>query len=203
MQKLLIATRNSGKLGELKKLTADLPLEIVSLSDLGVTEEVVEDGKTYKENSQKKALFYSNLTNLPTLADDAGIEIAALNYEPGVKSRRWLGYEASDEELIEHMMKVSKELPDDDRDAYFTAVISLALPNGKVWSVKGKIKGIIAREPLFEHKKGYPYRSFFYLPQIGKYYHESSLTPEENRQHNHRIIALEKLKPILIKQLSL
>lgn len=199
MNKLLIATKNPGKIGEFRKFLSDLPFEIVSLSDLNITKDIEENGKTYKENSQKKALFFSKLSGLPTIADDGGIEIAALNNQPGVKTKRWLGHEATDEELIEHMIKLSKELPENNRTAYFRTVVSLALPSGKVWSTAGEVKGIIARKPHAKHLKGYPFRSFFYLPQIKKYYHENDLTIEEQKLYNHRYKAVQKLKPIIKK----
>ena len=198
MKKILIATKNKGKLSEFKEFLKGSPFKIVSLEDLKIKEDVDETGKTYKENSQKKALFYSKLSGLPALADDGGIEIAALNYEPGVRSRRWLGYEATDEELIEHMIKVSKDLRK-DRNAFFRTVVSFALPSGKVWSVKGEVKGIIAEKPFLKLLKGYPYRSFFYIPEINKYYHENQLSKEEQRVYNHRYKAMQKLIPKILK----
>jgi len=202
-QKLLIATHNPAKLHELSDLLSDLPVELVSLSDLGIHEEVEENGTTYTENSQTKALSYAKLSGLPALSDDGGIEIAALNNEPGVNSKVWLGKNTKEEELIAHMQKVTKELPDDNRNARFVVVLSLALPTGKMWSVTGEIEGIIAKEPFIKAKKGYPYRSFFFLPELNKYYFESELTPEEQKKYNHRVIAVEKLKPLLKKELSL
>lgn len=166
MNKILIATKNPGKLLEIKKFLSDFSLQIVSLSDVGITEDIDETGKTYEENSVRKAIFYSKKSNLPSIADDGGLEIEALNGEPGVKSRRWLGHEGTDEELIEHMSNVSKNLTDDNRKAFFRTVISFALPNGKVWSVDGQVEGIIVKKPYMKHSRGYPYRSFFYLPQI-------------------------------------
>lgn len=203
MKKLLIATKNPGKMGEFKEFLSDLSFEIVSLKDLNITEEVNENGMTYEENSQKKALFYANLSGLPTVADDGGIEIAALNNEPGVRSRRWLGHESTDEELMNHMIKISKELPENNRIAYFRTVVSLAQPNGEVCSVTGEVKGVIAKEPHWKALKGYPYRSFFYLPEIGKYYHESDLTPDEQKLYNHRYKAVQKLIPIVKRVLSI
>ena len=99
-------------------------------------------------------------------------------------------------------IKVSKELPDNNRTAYFKTVVSLALPNGKVWSVEGEVKGIIAKEPYVKLLKGYPFRSFFYLPEIKKYYHENDLTLAEQILYNHRYKAVEKLKPIIKEVLS-
>ncbi len=201
--KLLIATKNPGKLEEISSFLKDLNLEIISLSDVGIKEDVEETGKTYKENSQKKALFFAKKSNLPTIADDGGLEIDALNGEPGIKSRRWLGYEASDEELIEHMKKVSKDLPENNLGARFVDVISFAFPDGRVWSSGGELRGIIRYNPKLKILKGYPYRSFFYIPEIGKYYHENELTEEEEKIYNHRYKALVKIKEIIRRELNL
>lgn len=203
MKKLLIATTNPGKLREYKEFLADLPIQLVSLKDIVITEDIEETGKTYKENSQKKALFYAKKSGLPSISDDGGIEIKALNNEPGIKSRRWLGYEATDEDLVKHMMKVSKQLPDNNRTAVFKLVVSLALPNGQVWSRMGKVEGTIAKKPHMKHLHGYPYRSFFYLPEVQKYYHESELTKDEMKKYNHRYVAVSKLKLIIGKALGI
>ncbi len=201
MQKLLIATHNKGKLSEFTNFLSGLPLEILSLDDVGIDEDIDEDGKTYEENSQKKALFYAKKSGLPALSDDGGIEIAALNNEPGIRSRRWLGHESTDDELIEHMKKISATLPRDNRRAFFKTVVSLALPSGKVFSTAGEIEGEIAEKPLLKVLKGYPYRSFFYLPRIKKYYHESDLSDEEQKLYNHRYKAVQKLKPVIEREL--
>lgn len=202
-KKLLIATHNPAKLHELSELLIDLPVKLVSLADINIHDEVEENGTTYEENSQTKAISYSMKSGLPALSDDGGIEISALNNEPGVYSKVWLGKDTKEEDLIAHMQKVAKKLPADNRNARFVVVLSFALPNGKVWSIRGEVDGIIAKEPFIKGRKGYPYRSFFFLPQINKYYFESELTPVEQKKYNHRVIAVEKLKPILKKQLGL
>lgn len=197
MNKLLIATRNVGKVKELTEFLSNLPVQLVSLNDVGITEDIEEDGKTYMENSQKKALFFAKLSGFSAIADDGGLEIDALNGEPGIKSRRWLGHSATDEELIEHLKKVSKELPENNRNAQFKTVVSFALPDGRVWSSTGTVKGIIAKEPLVELSEGYPYRSFFFLPKLKKYYFEQQLSEQEKKLYNHRYKAVAKLKPII------
>lgn len=202
MNKLLIATRNAGKLFELSSFLSDFPIKTVSLADLGIKENVEETGKTYKENSQKKAVFYAKKSNLPAIADDGGLEIDALDGAPGIKSRRWLGYEASDEALLGHLANVAKNLSDDNRKAWFKTVISLAFPDGQVWSVSGEVEGIIVEKPHVKILKGYPYRSFFYLPKIKKYYHEDDLSEQEQKRYNHRYKAIMKLKPIIRKVLG-
>lgn len=199
MKKLLIATTNPGKLREYKDFLSNLPVELVSLKDLAISDDIEEKGKTYKENSKAKALFYSKKSGLPAISDDGGLEINALGGVPGIKSRRWLGFEASDEELISHMMRVSKKLPENNRKAIFRLVVSLALPNGKVYSREGKVEGTIAKKPHMKLLHGYPYRSFFYLPQAQKYYHESELTKDEMKKYNHRYMAVQKLKPTILR----
>ena len=203
MKKLFVATTNAGKLKEISNFLSELPLEIVSLADIGIKDDVKETGNSYQENSQIKALFYAKKSNLPTITDDGGVEIEAFNGAPGIKSKRWLGDGSTEQNIISHMIKVSSALSDDNRKAFFKTVISLALPNGKVWSVDGEIEGIIAKKPYLKILKGYPYRSFFYLPKIKKYYHEDQLDPEEQKEYNHRYKAIQKLKPILKRELSL
>lgn len=201
--KLLIATKNQGKVGEFKGFLKDLPFEVVSLKDLNITEDIEENGKTYLENSQKKALFFAKLSNLPTIADDGGIEIAALNNEPGIRTRRWLGHHMSDKEIITHMIKISKTLPKNNRGAFFKTVVTFSMPSGKVWSVNGEVEGIISDKPYLKLLQGYPYRSFFFLPKINKFYHEGELSKEEERLYNHRYKAVTKLKPVILRELSL
>lgn len=203
MKKLLIATTNKGKLKELSSFLADLPVKLLSLIDVGITDDVEEAGSTYEENSKMKALFYAKKGRLSAIADDGGLEIDALGGAPGVKSRRWLGYEASDEALVNHMIEVSKSLPKNNRKASFVVSISFALPDGKVWSTSGKVEGIIAEKPYIKLLRGYPYRSFFYLPEVQKYYHENELSKEEQKLYNHRYIAVEKLKSIIKRVLVL
>lgn len=203
MKQLLLATTNKGKIEEIGSFLKDLPVKLVSLTEAGIRQDVEEDRNTYEANSQKKALFYAKISGLPSISDDGGLEIAALGGAPGVKSRRWLGYEAHDEVLIEYMKKVAKELPEDNRSAKFVTVVSFALPSGKVWSGKGEVNGVIAREPYLKFLKGYPYRSFFFLPEAKKFYHESELTPQETKKYNHRWKAIDKIKPFMLKGLRL
>jgi XTP/dITP diphosphohydrolase len=143
------------------------------------------------------------LSGLPAIADDGGIEISALNNEPGVRTRRWLGHHSTDEELINHMLKITKELPENNRNACFKLILSLALPDGKIWSVTGGVNGIISKEPNLHFIKGYPFRSFFYLPRAKKFYHEDELTPREQKLYNHRYKAVQKLLPIISEVLSI
>ncbi len=191
MEKLLIATTNPGKLNEYKEMLKDLPLELLSLKDVGVEKKAEEDGKNLEENAIKKAEFYSQLTGLITLSDDAGLEIDYLNGEPGVNSHRWLGYEGSDEELIEAILKKMKGVPQEKRGAQLRVVIALAIPGKGVMTSEGKIKGIILTKPQKEIIPGYPYRSILYLPSYKKTFNQ--LSPEEELEINHRRKAIKQI----------
>lgn len=182
----------------------DLPLEVVSLADLKISDSFEETGKTFAENAKAKALFFCQKTGLPTLGDDGGIEIEYLGGEPGVKSRRWLDgkTDAQDEELINYTLKQLEGAPLSKRQAQFRVVLALAIPGGQIYGSEGVIKGIIAEKPLIKRKEGYPYRSLFYLPQIKKYYFEDELSKEEERLYNHRYKAVQKLIPIIRTRLQ-
>lgn len=203
MKKLLIATKNPGKLFEISRFLKDLPVKIVSLSAVNITQDVQENGKTYKENSVKKAVFYAKLSSFPTIADDGGIEIDALGGGPGVKSRRFFAdnkTDATDGVIIDKMTSLINKLPKNKRNARFKTVVTFALPNGKYFWATGIVHGLL-KEPYLKPLKGYPYRSFFYLPKLKKYYHENQLTEDEQRRYNHRWKAIQKLKPIIKKEL--
>lgn len=203
MKKLLIATTNKGKLKEFQFFLKDVLIELVSLTDIGIDQDYEETGLTYAENSEGKARFYAKLSGLPSLSDDGGVEIVALGNAPGIHSRRWVGENSSDEKIIERMKQVALDLPENNRTAYFRTVVTIAFPDGKILQEAGEVEGIIARQPLVKLEKGYPYRSFFFLPEIGKYYHESDLSEQQEKLYNHRYKAVQKLKPRLKESLGI
>lgn len=202
MKKLLIATTNPGKLAEIKRFLSDLPVELVSLRDIGITESIEETGKTFEENAVLKAKFYAQKSGLATIGDDGGFEIDALAGEPGVKSHRWIhgDRENTDEELINYTFKKMKGIK--NRNAQLRAVLAFALPSGEVFSATAATRGIIPEKPSTERVPGFPYRSILYIPEIGKYYNHDLLTPEETEKYNHRKQCLDQLKPILTKLLG-
>ena len=199
MKKLLIATTNKGKLHELSLFLKDLPFTLVSLRDVGITDEPEETGNDYTENSQLKALFYSKKSGLPAIADDGGLEIMALGGAPGLKSHRWLGPETTEEDIVVHMKKIAKTLPDDNRQAFFKTVVSIGFPDGRAKSFYGEVEGIIAKEPSEKYEPGYPYRSFFFVPKLNKFYFETELTPTQLKRFNHRYKAVQAVKKYLQK----
>lgn len=196
MQKLLIATFNKGKVEDYKLFLKDLPFEIVTLEDVGITQDFDEIYKTFEENARGKAEFYANLSGLPTLADDSGIEIPFYDMKPGVYTKRWSYVEKSDLSPHEFRIKKIKAIPQDQRQAQLRAVLALRLGD-QTHLATGAIKGILT-DKVYENSEtfGYPWDKLFIVPEINKYYEE--LTPEENYQYNHRRLALEKIKQILI-----
>ncbi len=202
--KLLIATTNPGKLEEIRRFLSDLPVEMVSLGDIGISNNVEESGATFEENAILKAKFYAEKSKLATIADDGGFEIDALGGEPGIRSHRWIDplKESGDEELIEYTFKRMKGLPRAKRGAQLRAVLALVLPNGEVHTATAATRGIIPENPSPERVAGFPYRSILYLPVIKKYYNHDLLTPAETEKYNHRRHALHKLKPLLMSYLT-
>ncbi len=197
MKQLLIATRNQGKVKEYKEIFKELkiPVKLVCLKEMEIKEDVEETGKSFEDNAIKKAEFYHQLTGLPVLSDDSGIEIDYLNGEPGVKSRRWPGYDASDEELIQLTLKKLNGVPQEKRGAQLRAVIGLIFQgNVKVQTFEGILKGHIAEKPMKSEIRGYPFRSLF-IPKGGnKYLGELSIVA-------HRKQAIEKALPLIKKHL--
>jgi len=201
MNKLLIATTNSAKLDEIREFLADLPIECVGLNDIGIIQTVEESGRTFEENAIIKAKAYAKLSGIPTLADDGGLEIDALDGEPGVHSHRWIhkDREDEDEELIQYVIKRLKGVREGKRGAQLRLVLALVTSGGNVYTSEGVIRGVIAEKPSSYRKKGFPYRSLLYISELKKYYNHDELTKEENKAYNHRRKALEKLKPIIRK----
>ncbi|MBI3342650.1 non-canonical purine NTP pyrophosphatase [Candidatus Gottesmanbacteria bacterium] len=204
MLKLLFATTNPGKLGEIRRFLGDLPIELIGLKDVGITDVVEETGKTFEQNAILKAKYYCQKSGLPTLADDGGFEIDALGGEPGVKSHRWIHQdrEDTDEELIAYTLEKMRGLPRARRGAQLRLVLALVFPDGRQYTVEEKTRGIVAQKPSEHRTKGFPYRSLLFLPEIGKYYDHDLLTPEETETFNHRKRALDRLKPVILQYLD-
>jgi XTP/dITP diphosphohydrolase len=199
MKKLLLATTNKGKIGQIKAILGDLPINLVSPSDINLDLKVLENGKTFEENALIKAEAYSKATGMWALADDMGMEIDILGGEPGVKSKRWPGYEASDTELIRLTLEKLKGVPFKKRKAKFTSAMVVCSPEGKHWKVEGVSNGYISEEPSKIRIEGLPFASLFYVPVCKKNF--SELTEEEKKKEGQRMKALKKVKKILIKHL--
>jgi len=195
MKKILIATGNPAKMEELKwglKLFSKKGIRLLTLNDVRVEEKPEEKGATFCENAKIKAKFYAQKTNLPTLADDGGLIIPALNNQPGVYSQRWLGYKATDEELINYTLLRLKNLPKEKRIAFLQVCLCFFdSASRKIFFEEESIKGYIAQKPSNKKTFGYPFRALFIVEKFNKYYDE--LTGKEHHQINHRLIALKRL----------
>jgi len=145
---LVIATKNSHKVREIKdKFSCIENLEIRSLDDFDNAPDVLEDGKTFEQNSLKKAREISRCTGLPCLADDSGLVVDALKGEPGVYSARYAGENATDGERNSLVLEKMKDIPDDKRAARFICAIAIVMPDGREFLTEGRCEGTIAREP--------------------------------------------------------
>lgn len=198
--KLLIATTNPGKLEEIKRFLAGISFELVGLKDVGITDIFEEIGKTFEENAILKAKYYAKKSGLVTLSDDGGFEIDALGGEPGVKSHRWVygDRDSTDEELIAYAFKRMKDVPQENRGAQLRLVLALAKPNGDIiQTAEAMVRGTIPFEPSTFHHEGFPYRSIFFLPEVGKFYDHVAFTKEETERYNHRKKAIDKIRKFI------
>ncbi len=196
-RKLLIATRNKGKVREYEELLASLAVRITYLSAEGIDFEVSETGSTFADNAMQKAQRYARASGLLTLADDSGLEVDALGGEPGVFSARYAGPGASDEQRYRLLLERMKGVLWKDRSARFRCVIAVAKPDGETYTAEGVCEGVIALAPEGEH--GFGYDPVFYLPEHGQTM--AQLAPEVKNRISHRARAARGIKPILARVL--
>lgn len=193
--KLLIATTNPAKQEEIKEALQSLKdrkIEFFSLADLNIEQEPKETGDTFEENAKIKAKFYAEKAGMPAIADDGGLEIDILGGQPGVKSRRWPGYEAGDKELIKYALKKLQGVPLRKRAAKLVTCVCLYHPQTKkFFCQKESIDGFIAQKPSRKPTRGYPFRTIFIVKKFNKYYDD--LTKEQHQKINHRLKAVKKL----------
>ena len=188
---LLIATRNPGKLREYRQLLAELPLELISLVGAEVRENIAETGQSYLENAIGKARGYANLSGLPTLADDSGLEVDALDGRPGIESARFGGPGMSDAQRADLLLKHMQGVPGPERTARFRCIIALATPGGEMATAEGECAGLIALAPAGEG--GFGYDPVFYLPQFRCTM--AQLSPEVKNRISHRAAASRRILP--------
>ena len=194
-RKLLLATRNPGKVREYHRLLTNLPFQITSLDEAGVVQEVAEDGETFEENARTKAETYCSLSGLLTLADDSGLEVDALGGAPGVQSARYGGPGLSDEERVKLLLHNLQEVPWERRAARFRCVIAVASPSQETWTVAGTVEGVVQYEP--RGKNGFGYDPVFFLPEPGVTMAE--LPPGRKNRLSHRGEAAGKAVELLRK----
>jgi len=198
MVRLLIATENPGKLREYEQLLASLPVQLCAPQDLRLALALHEDGESYAQNARMKALHYMQASQLPTLADDSGLEVDALQGAPGLYSARYAGRNANDQDRYRLLLRKLADIPWSRRTARFRCVLTLAIPSGEVYTTEGTCEGIIAVEPL--GNQGFGYDPIFYLPEYGQTM--AQLPPAVKNSISHRARAVQHMLPILSRILT-
>ena len=193
MPKLLLATSNPGKIREYRLLLDSPGYQITTLAEEGIVKVVTESGDSYEKNARLKAITYSKLSQLTVLADDSGLEVDALNEEPGFKSARFAGESASDAERVSFLLDKLNGVPWVRRTARFKCVIVISTPEGQSEVCYGECRGIIALEAKGEN--GFGYDPVFFLPDIGKTMAELPLAVKN--QISHRAKASQKARQLL------
>ena len=196
--KIVFATSNAGKMREIRELLKDLGAEILSMKEAGVQIDIVEDGATFEANALIKARTVWEQTGGIVLADDSGLEVDALNKEPGVYSARYMGENTSYEIKNWNLIHRLNGVPDEKRTARFVCVIAAVLPNGRTLSVRDTMEGRIAYEPAGEG--GFGYDPILFLPEFGKT--SAEITMEEKNAVSHRGKALRAMKACLEKEIG-
>ena len=205
MGTIIFATGNKNKMIEIRMILADLGCKILSQKEAGIQADVVEDGQTFEENALIKATTIADVArkmpeykNAVVLADDSGLEIDALNKEPGIYSARYMGedtsYDIKNQALIDRLEGV----PDEKRTARFVCAIAAALPDGSTEVVRGTMEGRIGYEITGEN--GFGYDPIFYLPQFGC--SSAELEPEKKNELSHRGEGLRKMRKVLEEKLE-
>ncbi|MGZ0052676.1 XTP/dITP diphosphatase [Brevibacillus gelatini] len=192
-KKVVLATRNQGKVKEFNRLFADYGWEGISLAQFEGVPEVVEDGDTFEANALKKAIEISTYLQLPALGDDSGLEVDALDGRPGVYSARYAGEEATDEQNWRKLLQELEDVPMEQRTARFRCTLALVIPGEEPIIANGACEGLIAREP--KGTNGFGYDPVFYIPELGK--RMAELLPEEKNRISHRAKAMQKLLEVL------
>jgi XTP/dITP diphosphohydrolase len=184
---LVIATHNPGKLREFRSLLARQAWEMLGLSDLSIRYQYEENGDSFAANARLKALRYSQLTEHPVLADDSGLEVAALGGRPGVQSARYAGPGASDRDRIRKLLLELHEVGG-GREARFVCALALARQGKLLLEAEGECAGEIASEP--RGSSGFGYDPIFVFPELGRTYAELDETEKNRFSHRARAVQL-------------
>jgi XTP/dITP diphosphohydrolase len=195
--KLLLATRNKGKIEEFRRILDALApgaIELIGLDQFPDTHDVEENGSTFEENAMKKAREMCEATGLPAIADDSGLCVDALGGDPGIYSARWAGEHGNDRANLEKVLEQLHDVADSDRTARFKCVAALYLPNGEHVAEEGIFEGRILRAPVGTN--GFGYDPIF--APAGMDISSAELSSEEKDAISHRGMALRAIAPRVI-----
>ncbi|MCD6412872.1 MAG: RdgB/HAM1 family non-canonical purine NTP pyrophosphatase [Elusimicrobia bacterium] len=188
--KIVLATKNEDKIREIKKILKVGGLEILSLRDFS-DYEVVEDGDTFYANARKKAFLAASFTNLPALSDDSGLVVASLGGLPGIYSARYSGKNATYESNIRKLLRELRHCS--SRAAKFVCVCVLYFPDGRIFSTRGELQGLITKKKL--GSGGFGYDPVFYVRRLRRTLAE--IPPKLKNEISHRGIAFRKMAEII------
>ena len=198
MCRLVVATRNHGKLAEIRELLSRLDVTVKALGDYPSAPEPRETGATFRENAVIKAVAAASFTGEVAVADDSGLVVDALGGAPGVMSARYGGNGASDQEKYEKLLAQMAGVPDAERTARFVCVVAVASPDGSISSADGVVEGTIACAP--RGTGGFGYDPVFLIPELGMTFGE--LPPATKNAMSHRARALAGAEPLILEALS-
>jgi len=194
--RILFATTNKNKVNEINQMLAGSNIEVISMEEAKIDQDVVEDGVTFEENALKKATEIMEVAKMTVLADDSGLEIDYLNKEPGIYSARYLGRETPYSQKNEIILDKLKDVPEDKRSARFVCSMAVAFEDGTTKVVTETIEGIIGYEQKGEN--GFGYDPIFFVPE----YHitTAEMEPEQKNEISHRGKAIKKVVNLLEKE---
>ena len=199
--KLVLATRNQGKIIEFRRILEALApgeIELVGVDQFPDLVDVDETGSTFEENSLLKARYTCQATGLPAIADDSGLCVDALNGDPGIYSARWAGEHGNDQANLEKVLDQLKDVPDEKRTAHFMCVASLVLPDGREQVAEGRFEGHILHAPVGENGFGY---DPIFQPR-GLSISSAQMSAEEKDLVSHRGKSLRSIAPHVIQLLG-
>ena len=194
---IVLATHNRDKREELQEALSEFTVKILSLNDFPFIGEIEEVGQTLLENSMIKAKTVHNLTQLPVIADDTGLEVEALNGAPGIYSARYAGEDVTYEDNVNKLLAEMENIPLENRKAQFRTVISFVDKDRELWT-EGTIKGIIVETA--KGKNGFGYDPVFFVPELEKTFSELSIG--EKNKISHRGLAMKKFRILLREFIS-
>jgi XTP/dITP diphosphohydrolase len=199
--KLVLATRNQGKITEFRRILEELApgqIELIGVDKFPDLVDVEETGTSFEENSLLKARYTSQATGLPAIADDSGLCVDALNGDPGIFSARWAGVHGDDQANLEKVLAQLKDVPDKDRTAHFKCVASLVIPDGREQVAEGRFEGHILHAPVGEN--GFGYDPIF--QPLGLSISSAQMSAQEKDLVSHRGKSLRAIAPHVIQMLA-
>jgi XTP/dITP diphosphohydrolase len=199
-QRLVLATRNKGKLVEFRRILDALApgeIHLVGVEEFSDLVDVEETGSTFEENALLKARYTANATGLPSISDDSGLCVDFLNGDPGIYSARWAGTHGDDQANLEKLLSELKDVDDDKRTAHFTCVAALAMPDGRTHVEEGLFHGQILHAPVGQ--EGFGYDPIF--QPLGMSISSAQMSPQDKDAISHRGKALRLIAPHVIQML--